>query len=713
MAETRERPGRTRDRRGGATRAHPSPETEQAQPVSSLSREQLLRTLPWTGPDAPDWAPLVEREWLVTNGLGGYASGTVSGASTRRYHGLLIAAEPPPLGRILTLVDVVETLQRPDGHVIRLGGEDHPERLDLHGARYLKEFRLGWGLPSWLYDIDGLTLEKRLVVLWGHNITVIQYRLPQGGEVELKLRPVVRMRSHDVQVDAPLERGYAQVRDPEGLRVTGIEGFPELRMRLAGGGATYTEAVDVLPEFLYRVEASRGYASVGDTWSPGFWTTRLEGSSEVSLIASTCDWPDVPGPEAAPELFDLEIDRRRHLVQIAHPAAGSDPAAELVLAADQFLIQPVRAHRGEGEGERSVIAGYHWFTDWGRDTMISLEGLTLLTGREDEARAILRTFATYTKDGLIPNHFPEGDNEGVYHTADATLWFFHALDRYLTYTNDRATLRALLPTLRVIIGAHLHGTRFNIGVDPFDGLLRQGADGYQLTWMDAKVEDWVVTPRRGKAVEINALWYNALCLMQRWEAEEGEGVRADEIYALADQARASFNRRFWIEGQGHLYDVVDGEDGDDPSFRPNQIFAVSLPHPVLEESRWAPVVDAVTARLLTPVGLRSLAPGHPDYRNTYLGNLWERDSAYHQGTAWAWLIGPFIDAWLKVHPGQEATARGFLTGLLAHLDEFGVGSVAEIFDAEEPHRPRGCIAQAWSVSELLRALVRTEAPSET
>jgi predicted glycogen debranching enzyme len=706
MAETRERTGKTRGRRDAGR--VPLPTSEAAEPVSCLSREQLLRTFPWSGPDAPDWAPLVEREWLLTNGLGGYASGTVSGATTRRYHGLLIAAEPPPLGRILTLVDVDEVVRLPDGREIRLGGEERPDKLELHGARYLRAFTLDWGIPSWRYSIDGLLLEKRLTLLWGHNITVLEYRLPEGGDAELVLRPVVRFRSHDLQVDAPLEPGYAQVTDAEGLRVTGIDGFPDLRMRVAGVDAAYHEAVLVLPEFLYRVEASRGYASVGDTWSPGFWSTRLQEGSRVSLVASTAEWEGIPIAEAAEELFDLERERRHHLVQIAHPAARSGPAAELVLAADQFLIQPVRKHRSEGAAERSVIAGYHWFTDWGRDTMISLEGLTLVTGREDEAKAILRTFTTYTRDGLIPNHFPEGDDEGVYHTADATLWFFHALDRYLTWTGDGSTLRALLPTLRVIVGAHLHGTRFNIGVDPFDGLLRQGKEGYQLTWMDAKLDDWVVTPRRGKAVEINALWYNALRLMRRWEQEEGEPARADELGDLAEQVRESFNRRFWIAREGHLYDVVDGEEGDDPSFRPNQIFAVSLPNAVLDQARWKPVVEAVRSRLLTPVGLRSLAPDHPDYRPTYMGNLWERDGAYHQGTVWAWLIGPFVDAWLKVHPGDEATARGFLSGLLTHLDESCIGSVGEVFDAEEPHRPRGCIAQAWSVSELLRALVRTE-----
>jgi predicted glycogen debranching enzyme len=691
-----------------AARGIRRPETEHPDVVDTLTREQLLRTLPWAGPEEPDWAPLVEREWLVTNGLGGYASGTVSCATTRRYHGLLIAAEPPPLGRILTLVDINETVVFPDGHQVRLGGEERPEKLELHGARYLKEFRLEWGLPSWLYDIEGVTLERRLAVIWGTNMTVLQYRLPNGGEVSLDLRPVVRFRSHDLQVDAPLETGYRHVQDSDGLRVTGIEGFPDLRMRISGMGTAFTDDVRILPEFLYRVEASRGYASVGDTWSPGFWTALLLAGSEVALIASTAAWDDVPAAEAASELFELEMDRRHRLTQVAHPVARAGLPAELVLAADQFLIQPVRAHRSEGDRERSIIAGYHWFTDWGRDTMISLEGLALITGREEEAAAILRTFASYTKDGLIPNHFPEGDDEGVYHTADATLWFFHAVDRYLWWTQDRGTLLAVLPTLRRIVDAHVRGTRFNIRVDPADGLLRQGADGYQLTWMDAKVEEWVVTPRRGKAVEINALWYNALRLMERWERDEGETARAAELGELADRVRESFNRRFWISEKRYLFDVVDGEQGDDPSFRPNQIFAVSLPNPALDESRWASVVDAVRTRLLTPVGLRSLAPGHPDYRTTYFGNLWERDAAYHQGTVWTWLIGPFVDAWLRVHPGDHATARAFLSGLLARLDEFCIGSVGEIFDAEEPHRPRGCIAQAWSVSELLRGLVRTE-----
>jgi predicted glycogen debranching enzyme len=338
--------------------------------------------------------------------------------------------------------------------------------------------------------------------------------------------------------------------------------------------------------------------------------------------------------------------------------------------------------------------------------MISLEGLTLVTGRRREAGYILRTFAHHVRDGLIPNMFPDQSTEGLYHTADATLWFFHAIDRYVQASGDTATLAALLPVLHDIVRHHMRGTHFGIGVDPADGLLRQGAEGYQLTWMDAKVEGWVVTPRRGKAVEINALWYNALRLLESWSRAAGEHEAAAELDRAAERAYAAFNDRFWYEPGGYLYDVVDGEDGDDAALRPNQVFSISLAHPVLEPTRWGSVVRVVERELLTPCGLRSLARGHPDYKDRYWGDLRARDAAYHQGTVWGWLIGPFIDAWLRVHPDRGTDARGYLAGLLEHLDDFGVGSIAEIFDAEPPFAPRGCIAQAWSVAEVLRCWVR-------
>jgi len=395
--------------------------------------------------------------------------------------------------------------------------------------------------------------------------------------------------------------------------------------------------------------------------------------------------------------------------------------AELVLAADQFVISPHTRPRdearraAEGDGARTIIAGYPWFTDWGRDTMISLEGLTLVTGRHQAARDILLTFASHVRDGLIPNLFPEGESEGLYHTADATLWFFHALDRYETRTGDRETRRQLLPQLVDIMTRHIGGTRFGIGVDATDGLLREGAPGLQLTWMDAKVDDWVVTPRRGKPVEINALFYNALRLLERWlgEAEAGGtaggmGLRAADIAARADALHATFNARFWYADGGYLYDVVDAESGgDDASFRPNQILALALPHPVLDRGRWRRVLEQINDRLATPFGLRSLAPGHRDYKPRYDGDLRARDAAYHQGTVWGWLVGPFVDAWLRVFPDDPAGARGLLAGLEKELSEACVGTISEIYDAEPPFTPRGCVAQAWSVAEALRAITLT------
>jgi predicted glycogen debranching enzyme len=311
---------------------------------------------------------------------------------------------------------------------------------------------------------------------------------------------------------------------------------------------------------------------------------------------------------------------------------------------------------------------------------------------------------------LIPNLFPEGKNEGLYHTADATLWFFHALSRYVELTGDRATLQLILPKLQAVVEHHVQGTRFGIQVDPADGLLRQGAAGYQLTWMDAKVEGWVVTPRRGKAVELNGLWYNALRLLEAWIREERGDAAAAPIAEQANRARDSFNRRFWYAEGNYLYDVIDGEEGDDPACRPNQLLAFSLAHPILEPSRWLPVLEVVRERLLTPVGLRTLSREHPDYKSKYFGDLRARDAAYHQGTVWAWLVGPFVDAWLKVHPEDRAGARQFLEGLLPHLDDGCVGSINEVFDAEAPFTPRGCIAQAWSVAEILRTWVKTAPP---
>lgn len=678
----------------------------------------ILRRLSWDDAEPAERERLLTREWLVTNGLGGYASGTVYGVATRRYHGLLIAALPAPVGRLLMLNQLHEELMLPGGETVRLGGEERAGELQLHGAGRLREFRLEMGLPVWHYEWNGYVLEKRLAMPHLQNTSYLRYRLLAApAPVELRLRPALHIRPHEAAVNEPIGQPYTLTAVDDRLEIAAAPGLPPLRLFLWSPQKAFVLEGVWLTEFFYRVEESRGYEYTGNLWSPGHFRAELAPGQEACLVASTEAWDTVlalrPG-----EAHAIEQGRRRRLIALAPAPARAGVAAELVLAADQFVIVPAgrvadaaRAH-AEGDEVRTVIAGYHWFTDWGRDTMISLEGLTLATGRAREAGFILRTFAHYVRDGLIPNMFPDRQAEGLYHTADATLWFFHAIDRYLERTGDRTTLRRLIPVLQDIVAHHLRGTRFGIGVDPADGLLRQGASGYQLTWMDAKVEDWVVTPRRGKAVEINALWYNALRLLEGWLRAEPDAARVDgpaaEVLAQhAERAYASFNRRFWYAEGGHLYDVVDGEDGDDPACRPNQIFAFSLRHPVLVRERWESVLETVRARLLTPVGLRSLAPGHPEYKPQYYGDLRARDAAYHQGTVWAWLIGPFVDAWLKVHPHDRAGARRLLQGLLEHLDEFGLGSIAEIFDAEPPYTPRGCIAQAWSVAEVLRCWLRT------
>jgi predicted glycogen debranching enzyme len=418
-------------------------------------------------------------------------------------------------------------------------------------------------------------------------------------------------------------------------------------------------------------------------------------------------WEHVRGILAS-EARACEADRRERLLARVDPHVRARVGEDLILAADQFIVEP-RTRSAEVPGRASgghastIIAGYHWFTDWGRDAMISLEGLALTNGRAADANAILRAFARFVKDGLLPNLFPEGEREGLYHTADATMWFFHAAHRYVSATGDLATLADLLPTFEDIVTHHFRGTRFGIGVDAKDGLLAQGAEGYQLTWMDAKVGDWVVTPRRGKAVEINALFYNALRLLEGWLRDVGRATAADEIGAHAARAYVSFNRRFWCTTRGHLYDVVDGPRGDDASLRPNQIIAMSLDHPVLEPSRWSSVLEVVQSTLLTPVGLRSLAPDHPDYKPRYTGDLRARDAAYHQGTVWAWLIGPFLDAHRRVRPNEHEARERILAACDSYMGQACIGSISEIFDAEPPYTPRGCIAQAWSVAEVIRS----------
>jgi predicted glycogen debranching enzyme len=659
-------------------------------------------------------SPFVTREWLVTNGLGGYASGTIASFATRRYHGLLVAALAAPLGRTMMLAHAREIVRLPDGRAAQLGSQlASPGDGGAIAEAKLAEFRLECGLPVWRYEAFGASVERRIWMAHRQNTVYLTYEvLSSDVPLRFEFEPWIRFRPHDGALDDQVTATYALTVVDDQYEVSSVgAGYPPLRMWIDREPSAFTIDRKRTRDVRYFAEQIRGYDSMGELYSPGFFRFSLDPGAASAFVASTETWETLRAlrPDRARV---AERARRRRLLASAAPAAREGFAAQLVLAADQFLVAPAgrtedtaRAN-ATGDEVRTVIAGYHWFTDWGRDTMIALEGLTLVTGRVAEAGYILRTFADYVRDGLIPNLFPEHDSGGLYHTADATLWFFHALDRYIEHTGDRETLRLLLPKLVEIADRHVAGTRFSIRVDPRDSLLSQGAPGYALTWMDAKVGDLVVTPRRGKAVEINALFYNALCLLQRWLAEE-RGPSAGRTYAeLADRVRASFNTRFWYERGGYLYDVVDGETGDDASFRPNQILAIALRHAVLDESRWARVVTEVRRRLLTPVGLRSLAPGEPDYKSKYFGDLRARDMAYHQGTVWSWLIGPFVDASLKVD-GDRGKARALLDGFRDHLTEAGLGSISEIFDAEPPFLPRGCIAQAWSVGEVLRCLVKT------
>ena len=675
------------------------------------------------GPDGGNAGLMFWREWLVTNGLGGFASGTIAGVPTRRYHGLLISALPTPLGRVVMLNHLCEWLRFADGSRHELGRrrEHAPGALEWPGAPYLQEFRLETGLPVWRYELQGTTLEKRVLMPHRQNTVHVTYRVLSGVDsVRLKLRPALHFRSLEGSVHDSITELYTTTAVEDRLAFSTPNGYPPLRMKMYGVRATF--ALDgTMTDVHYRAEAERGYADIGELWSPGYFSVDVSREMPATLVASTENW-DVIGALLPGAAQAAEHARRERLLAAAPVQVRAGIGAELVLAADQFIITPsgrqedaTRA-RAAGDEVRSIIAGYHWFTDWGRDTMISLEGLACTTGRYTEAGWILRTFGQYIKDGLIPNMFPDGSAEGLYHTADATLWFFHALDRYLGSTNDRVTLEALLPKLSDIVMCHLAGTRFGIHVDPKDGLLVQGADGYQLTWMDAKCDGWVVTPRRGKAVEINALWYNALRLLERWTRDTADAEAADFFATHAEQCRRSFNERFWYPAGGYLFDVVQSRDmagADDPACRPNQLLAISLTHPVLEPARWASVVNVARERLLTPVGLRSLSPDDPDFKPTYHGDLKTRDAAYHQGTVWAWLIGPFIDAWLKVYPHDRRGARLFLQGFIPHLGQAAcIGSISEVFDAVEPFAPRGCIAQAWSVAEVLRCwMMTTEIPA--
>ena len=640
----------------------------------------------------------LEREWLVTNGLGGFACGTVAHANTRRYHALLVASLQPPVQRVV-MVAKVEVLLRYRGRAFELGCNEFADgTVAPRGFELLSAFANEDGVPTWTYACGDACLEERVWMAADRNTTYLAFTLRSAAEaVDLELRPLCTYRDYHAHSHGGWNPEVAQ--EERGCRVTAFPGARPYRLLIDRGD--FHAEPDWHWNFFHRVEAERGLDATEDLFRPGTFKIRLEPGATVTLTATA---ESASEPVAAP--LDKERKRRRSLLR-AVPAAAPEWVRRLTLAADQFIVRRATAS-GELAGT-TVIAGYPWFSDWGRDTMIALPGLTLATGRLPEAAAILRTFAAHVSEGMLPNRFPDGGEKPEYNTVDATLWYFHALEAYLTATNDGALLRELYPVLRDIIDWHRRGTRFAIHVDPEDGLLSAGEDGVQLTWMDAKVGDWVVTPRIGKPVEINALWHYALTRMASW-GRTLKDRRAADYQASAAQAAASFAARFWHEAGGYLYDVIDGAEGctdhlgrrADTSLRPNQIFAVSLGSGLLDPARARSVVDVCARELLTPVGLRSLARGDSRYAGRYAGDPRGRDAAYHQGTVWSWLLGPFALAHYSVY-GDAPHAQALLAGLAAHLDEACLGTVSEILDGDAPHRPRGCFAQAWSVSETLRA----------
>jgi predicted glycogen debranching enzyme len=648
-----------------------------------------------------DLAQSEAREWLVTNGMGGYASGTIAGLLTRRYHGLLVAALKPPLGRTLMLTKLDDTVLYGDRfyplHTNRWSGGT----VSSHGYRHIERFFLEGTVPVWRYACADAILEKRIWMQPGANTTYIQYTLVSGSEpLNLTIKALANYRDFHSSTEG---QGWRMTIVPIDQGIC-VSAYPEAtQLYLISDRAEVTPNHDWYYGYELAIERSRGLDDRDDNLHVATFQANVQVGQSLTLVAGAGQKPDCDGDNALKVRRGYE-QKLLGLWKSNRPIDARETptfANRLVLAADQFIVNRSQV---DDPTSKTIIAGYHWFGDWGRDTMISLPGLTLATGRPEIARSILRTFAHYVDQGMLPNRFPDQGTQPEYNTVDATLWYFEAVRAYYGVTEDDDLIQDLFPILADIIDWHCRGTRYNIHLDPADGLLYAGEAGVQLTWMDAKVGDWVVTPRIGKPVEVNALWFNALRTMAKLARRIGKPHQ--EYDAIADRALVRFSR-FWNESLGHCYDVLDGPEGDDASLRPNQIFAVSLPESPLQPAQQKGVVDTCARYLLTSHGLRSLDPNDPQYQGYYGGDQRQRDGAYHQGTVWGWLIGSFVLAHLRVY-NNSLQARAFLEPMANHLNAHGVGSLSEIFNGDAPMAPRGCIAQAWTVAEVLRAWLATE-----
>ena len=644
-----------------------------------------------------DLAAAESREWLVTNGIGGYASGTVAGSQTRRYHGLLVAALQPPVGRT-QLVSAIDEIVHYAGTDFSLAthrwasGAVHPQ-----GFLFLEDFHLAGSTPVWTYALADALLEKRVWMCQGENTTYIQYTLVRGSSaLEMELKALVNYRDfHSLTQAGDWRMNIAPLES--GVKVLAFDGATPFYLK--SSAATCEPRHEWYLGCFLGEETARGLSDREDRLFAALFRARLEIGSSVVFVATTEANAFLDGETAPAERANYEVKLFQDWQAKNEALAEEAPSWlwQLILAADQFIVK--RSLPEEPDG-RSIIAGYHWFGDWGRDTMIALPGLTLATGRAGVARQILLAFLRYVDGGMLPNNFPDAGGKPEYNTVDAALWYCESIRQYFEATQDVVTLQKLFPVLAGMIDAHIAGTRYNIHVDPADGLLYAGAPGVQLTWMDAKIGDWVVTPRAGKPVEINALWINALETMAGFARLLG---KPNEAYPrLSAKAKKSF-QKFWNAERNCCFDVVDSPGfGNDAALRPNQIFAVSLPVSPLAPEQQKAAVDVCARQLLTSHGLRSLAPGEPGYTGHYGGSPRDRDAAYHQGTVWGWLLGPFALAHYRVYQDREAALR-FLEPLGRQIYSSGLGTLSEIFDGDAPFTPRGCISQAWTVAEVLRA----------
>ncbi len=666
-------------------------------------------------------------EWLVTNGIGGYASGSIVGATTRSYHGLLVAALRPPVERTVLVTKIDEEVTMPGGRVLKLGvNEYHGGVIDPQGYNFLEQVWLEGDIPYFRYRLDdNLTLEKRICMEYGQNTTFVQYVLrgtltsEDGQGVLLTLLPFCLSRDYHGVTQGSPDWHFRVDAQGNRCRVQAYDGAPVYSL-IAHPSASFSQTGFWYWHVLHRRESERGLNDQEDVYQPGAFRVVITPGMHMTLVLSSEQTllADLGGPhhEDAVTLALLRRQRRtKQLLTVADHSAGTLPGrdpvlARLVLAADQFIVARPDYSKQRSNwlpprlapDRKTIIAGYPWFTDWGRDTMIALPGLLLSTGRYSEARGLLKAFTTFMQKGLIPNHFPDQGDVPEYNTADATLWMFRAIDLYLKTTGDWSLLKELFPALEDSIQWHIRGTLYNIGADPVDGLLHAGAPGVQLTWMDAKVDDWVVTPRRGKPVEINALWYAALTAMESWAVRLS--IDATPYSQLRTRIQQHFATRFWYDQGGYLYDVVDvdGVSGqNDASLRPNQLFAASLAPDLLTDQQATSMLHVVTEHLLTPSGLRSLSPTDPAYHDHFNGDRLQRDSAYHQGTVWQWLVGPYIDVHWRVYHNRDALLP-LLQPIVQQLWNSCIGSISEVTEPEAPYTPAGCFAQAWSVSELLR-----------